>query len=60
MAAICDFYCDRDIVTDILDTFDTFLGPFTFIQRSVLKKCIDYCINVTGREGVNTRGRGRG
>ena len=36
MAAICDFYCDRDIATDISDTFDLFLGPFTFIQRLVL------------------------
>ena len=36
MAAICDFYWDCDIMADTLDTFDTFLGPFTFIQRHVL------------------------
>ena len=28
------FFCD--IVADVSDTFDTILGPFTFIQRSVL------------------------
>ena len=51
------FYRDCDIVADTTDTFDPFLGPFTFIQRSVLKKSTDYCVNVTGREGVNTRGQ---
>ena len=60
MAAICDFYRDCDIVADISETFDTILGLLTFIQRSVLKIATDYCINVIGREGVNSRGRCRG
>ena len=60
MAAIFDFCQACDIAADISDTFDTILGPFTFIQRSVLLKCTNYCINVSGREGVNTRGRSRG
>ena len=60
MAVICDFCQDCDITADTSDTFDTFLGPLTFIQLTVLYKCTGYCINVTGREGVNTRGRERG
>ena len=51
MAAIYDFYWDSNITADRSDTFDTFLGPLTSIQRSELKIATDYCINVTGREG---------
>ena len=37
MAAISDFYHDRDIIADTSDTFDTILGPLSFLQQTVIK-----------------------
>ena len=53
MVTICGLYHDCDIMADTLDIFDTFLGPLSFIQQSVLYKCTDSCVNDTGSEGVN-------
>ena len=36
MAAISDFFRDRDIMADTSDNFDTFLGQLSFSQQKML------------------------
>ncbi|PIO37981.1 hypothetical protein AB205_0049200 [Aquarana catesbeiana] len=49
MVAISDFYRDCDMA-DTSDMFNTFLGPLSFIQQSVLYKFTDSCSSDTDRD----------